>query len=365
MALLFLDGFEQSTPPFSWNDFTAASPFPGKWVSASTTGAATVSADTATYKTVQLAGSSKSLRFSTGGGTNTAFAYASIGPRTTVFIGTAIYTNCTDWKISFFPASGWPGSGATNHIRVYSNASGQIIVYNNQTSTTLLTTAINSFMLNTWHYIEIGMVYGVSGSVTVKLDGATIGTASSVNTSGNAGDPNWAYFSLGFPINAGNSSVVYHDDVYLCDDAGATLNTFLGPTRVYTLFPTANGPTNEMTPSGAANNWDCVDEQTADTTTYVSTNLANKVETYELPDFGVLPTTVHAVVVGNKLQKQDVGPRYIRNTLTLGGTTVNGVTATPIYGQYRWTIDLFADKPGGSGWAPTDLNNIKIGVESL
>jgi hypothetical protein len=29
------------------------------------------------------------------------------------------------------------------------------------------------------------------------------------------------------------------------------------------------------------------------------------------------------------------------------------------------SLDLFADKPGGTGWAPADLNNIKVGFESL
>lgn len=362
-----MDGFEQyaAAPSFNWTSHTAASAVTGRWVGAGTAGAATVAIDSAGYKTTQLTGSSKSMRFITAASTNTCYATAYLGTQTTVFFGAAIYSTYYDWKISFYPGGGSPFSGATNHIRVYSNTSGQIIVYNNYSSTTLLTTAGSTFNINVWQYLEVSLVHGASGSVTVKLDNVTVGTASGVNTTGNPAEPRWEYVTVGVPFSASNNNTTYFDDVYICNDSGSTQNTFLGPTRVYTLFPNANGATNEMTATGAASNWDCVDEQVADTTTYVSTNLANKVENYELPDFSTLPTTVHAVIVGNLSQKLDTGPRFLRNLLVLGGSTSNGVTATPINGQYRWTMDLFVDKPGGTGWAPADLNNIKIGFESL
>jgi len=97
-----------------------------------------------------------------------------------------------------------------------------------------------------WQYIE---VYGViaadnEGAITVRVNENIVLQISSADTSAAGGR------SLGIDqIDFGNTMV---DDFYICDNSGASLNNFLGNTRVPAQSPNGAGASTQWTPTGSA-----------------------------------------------------------------------------------------------------------------
>ena len=65
-----------------------------------------------------------------------------------------------------------------------------------------------------------------------------------------------------------NHVFLYVDDIYLLDST-APNNDLMGVCSVYGSLPNANGDYTDMTPYGAAQLWDCIDEASTDGGQYV------------------------------------------------------------------------------------------------
>lgn len=100
-------------------------------------------------------------------------------------------------------------------------------------------------------------------------------------------------------------------------------------------------------------------------TTYVASSTPNQVDQYNVSDLSVTPSAIYGVVIGSQALKVENSTRQYRNNVTVGGTTLNGATATPLTSSYRMNQDLFQTAPGGSAWTDTDVNNMEIGIEVL
>lgn len=370
MALLFFEGFEQYSAVSqlaNYGSYFANSSLGGRW--GTINDATRTFIETTTYRTTQPAGTSKSLRFTSPNAWNPS-AGVYFASEADLIVGVAVNASLyPDWKIRLGSptSSPWLGSGATHSISLGANTSQQLIVDNNRTAARLLTTASNTFYTNTWHYIEMKINFSATGSIEVRCDGITVGTVSGVDTRAHTSSTGYHVVALGFPgtVTSAGTSTAYYDDFYICNTSGGTNNNFLGSVKVYTLFPTANGTTNQFTPVGAATNWDAVKEQGPDTTTYVSTSSANQVDMYGLSDMGVTPTTIHGVITGSWSTKTENTPRQVRNKLTVSGNTSNGTTCSPIIGSYLHAQDLFITTPTGGAWTQADVDAMQIGVESI
>ena len=367
MALLFMDGFEQyaSSAELAYSRYYATSAMPARWGYVSGTGHYV---DNAGYKTSQPGGvTSKSYNNRMSAGTSYGFAALYLPATTTLIVGFAYQVSILGSPIylRFGGANTSNWSASNSFLTFQFGASGQVTLYNNRTGITLISTPASTVLANNWYYIELKIVFGATGSAELKIDGLSVGTATSVDTRHHTSDS--AFNQLGFgAVNVPPATVQqYFDDLYVCDGTGATHNDFLGPVSVYTLFPSANGTTNQFTPTGVASNWDAVNEQAADTVTYVSSSTANHVDKYNVTDLPVSPTTIHAVAVGSMGSKSETNARQFRNTVTVGGTTSNGATATPAFSIYNMSQDLFLTAPGGSAWTASDVNSMEIGVECL
>lgn len=361
MALLYFDGFEQytSAPSLVSTSYNALSSMPGRWVTYNDSTGTTF--NTAGYRTAQPAGTNAtSLRFYVAG---SGAPNATLGVPSSTTLITGFATNVSALAIGVVLRVWGPNGGS--YITLTTNGSGQLILTNNRTSVNLIVTASNVFFANNWHYVELKMTCGASGSAELIVDGTSVGTATAVDTRGHTSDTQYNRLQFGVPSTVFSTIYIYMDDLYVCDGTGATHNNFLGPVKVYTLFPNANGTTNQFTPTGVANNWDAVDEQLIDTTTYVASSTTNQVDMYAVKDLPITPTTVYAVAVGSCAIKTESSARQYRNNVTVSGTTTNGTTVTPVLSYYLWNQDLFTTAPGGAAWTAADVNSMQIGVEVL
>ncbi|MBK9322271.1 MAG: hypothetical protein IPM97_04850 [Bdellovibrionaceae bacterium] len=365
MALLFAEGFEQYTnmAELTYSRYYGTSAMPGRWGVVSG-GSSFV--DGTGYRTAQPGGvTAKSIRFAVTGGTST-YNSLYLPQCSTMIIGFAYTTNAFSngvVRISSSSHVNWVSSN--DYLTFNFNGSGQVTLLNNRTGIYLIATPVTTVLPSVWYYVEIKVTYGISGSAEIRLDNLSVGTATSVDTRTHTSDTAFSQVCFGFPNPSTGNTTLYYDDLYVCDDTGATNNDFLGPVSIFTLFPAANGSTNQFTPTGVASNWDAVNEQAVDTATYVSSSTTNHVDKYNVTDLPYSPSVIHAVGVGSMATKTENSARQYRNIVTVGGTTSNGVTASPALNSYYMSQDVFPVAPGGSAWTASDVNSMEIGVECL
>lgn len=124
-----------------------------------------------------------------------------------------------------------------------------------------------------WYYIEVGWTQSTAaGAITVKVNGVVVATATSIRTTSIFYPATtWDAITLSNTNNASG----YFDDVYVCDDGGASpWNTFLGDVRVEYLRPTANGANTAWTVVGGGTQANAVDKNTASNLTTPSVTSA-------------------------------------------------------------------------------------------
>ncbi len=366
MALLFMEGFEQygTSAELVSTLYQTESAMPARWEGVGNTH----SVGTTPVNTIQPGGVSKSLRISsTGGGvSNGSWATVTFPQTDNLFVGFALRMD-----------SGWVGAVAISsqvqpvHRSNYSlgmvlhaESDGRLQIYNAQDSSVILSTAVGTFALGLWHYVEINAVFGsgTSGSLALHLDGHEVGAETGINTAcGLTGGYNRVIFGRsGFSFNTHN----YYDDIYICDNTTGQHNDFLGSVNVYTLFPNGPGASTQMVPTGLPNNWDCVKDPTPVTSTYVSANAADLLDRYTVQSLTTTPDEVLAVAVGNRSMKTDAGPRRVENVLANGAGAVDGVLSTLRKDSYRICQDIFPNQPGGAPWDLAALSGLEIGIRS-
>lgn len=357
MALLHMDGFEQFTDYWGMQGtgvFSSTSTQPCKWT------AANPYIDSTVYRTTQPGGVSKSMRMNGNG----YFGALNIPTSSELYMGfnfrtSGFYDGTCSMLIPTTTANLY---NVTTGIQLYRNSNGSLTVARISPSAVFFTTNPNTIIANTWYFIELKIVFGVTGSLELRIEGMTIGSATSVDTKGTIGGAGFTHINY----YSGYNDYHYFDDIYVCDGTGATNNTFLGPSSVYTLFPNAAGTTTNMTPVGAASNWDCVNENNYDSnTTYVQTSAVNQIDYYNVSNLGVSPANVYGVKVGSISCKGTYGTRTMRNKIKLGASVVDGATSDPqIYLNYRKMEELLETKPGGGAWTAADVDALEVGIES-
>ena len=146
-----------------------------------------------------------------------------------------------------------------------------------------------------WQYIEVyGVIDPAVGEVTVRVNETVVLAITSTNTSA-GGSPGVDQ------INFGNNNVI--DDFYICDNSGASLNNFLGNTRVPAQLPNGAGSSTEWTPTGSASfNWQLASNPYMDDSSYVSCGTPGDIDLYTLSPVANAPLimAVQSIVVARR-----------------------------------------------------------------
>lgn len=250
--------------------------------------------------------------------------------------------------------------GATTQVGVRITPSGTLIVHRNSTTLATSTLALNASVYN---FLELkATINGSTGSYELRVNGATILSATNVNTLATSNawvDAVW----LG-PINAGQGGGnIDFDDFYICDTTGSNNNDFLGDVRIECLQPSAAGTTTQFTPSTGANYTD-VDEAIANTTDYVTSSADNQIDTYAFGDLSESAGTIKAVQVSAYAQKTDVGSRSIALIDRTNGTNHVG-SDHALSTSYAIISDVLETDSGNGGvaWTIASVNGAEFGIK--
>lgn len=338
MALRFLDSF----------DHYATADLGKKWTSV--VGAITV----------QAAGrrSTSSLRF----GAQGIYLRLSLDNQATWIMGAALRFD-TYPTIALGSAFWQVLDGATLQDDVRLLPDGRVTLY---CGTTALVTSTAVLSPDTYNYLEwLVTIHPTAGVSTLRSNGVVIATVSGANTRSTANSfasaIQMGVITANATANMGNSDA---DDLYICDGTGsAPHNTFLGDCRIDTLFPNAEGSTQQWTPSAAAAHSTLVDEATPNTTDYVSSSTPTHRELFGLQDLSVVTGTIYGVQLGLAVLKSDAGTRLLKGVIRSGASEAVGSTVALGTSQTYMVQVQTTDPATGMVWTDTAVNSVEVGAE--
>lgn len=206
---------------------------------------------------------------------------------------------------------------------------------------------------NKWHRLALRWaISGATVTLTLWIDGVQVLSQAATKTTAN--DVN--VMRWGAPMSGGGA-VVYHDHSVAYSSSSDMITA---TTWIQGLRPNADDINGSWVPSGVANNWsalvDAADAYFTQTTSAstVQVNLDNR-------------TAVNAAWTSPSVQAVQVnvagaGDGSLPNAtpgMALGASTASG-TAAPISASGGLSSTLQLNKPGGSGWAAADLDNLAL-----
>lgn len=176
-------------------------------------------------------------------------------------------------------------------------------------------TSVNSFPLNSYQYVEIGVHLADSGGYEVRVNGSTEGWFSFTSydtlvTAGAKIDQVW----LERVPNVGDS--VYLDDLYI---AYGDEIKFLGDSRIDTLTLTGNSSPQDWVPD-TGNAWERLNQ----TAGYIASGSPGASSLFSLSNLPHDPESIYGVQVNAHVSKSDAGSRTISSLLKTGNLTTVG-----------------------------------------
>jgi hypothetical protein len=252
----------------------------------------------------------------------------------------------------------WYSDDGTAHCGLDMTSAGNLEFM--RSSTIVEVTTNTPIQTGQWYYIEFQvLIDDTVGTYEVKVDGVTELSGTGVDTKAGAEDN-----VVGFSLIGATFSDTQYDDFYLLDSTGLTNNDFLGDSQVETLFPDADGFTNDFTPLSGLTNYEMVDDgYTPDIgTTYVSSSTVNHIDLYTFTDLELALNDIYAVEAVGMCWMAEVGPRTLRMMTRVSSTNYEGdIVGCPI--EYNCINHLWETNPNtAAAWTESDINAAEFGI---
>ena len=191
-------------------------------------------------------------------------------------------------------------------------------------------TVNNTCPQGTWFFFEIGIVVSkTAGRLTMRVNNQPVYDQTGLNTSPQTNQV-INFFQFGPTPNLGAMQV---DDIYVCDGTTGPgsnpCNTFLGDSRIFTLYPDAAGDLSGWTSSNGSNpNWQQVSTPDGDTN-YNSTSTVGAEDLVKLTGLPSNVISVIGVQVIGQLRKTDATAHTATLHIKSGGvdSTLTGFLA--------------------------------------
>lgn len=250
----------------------------------------------------------------------------------------------------------------TTQVDVRLNTDGTLSVTRNGTG---LSTSALSLSAATTYYIEFkATINDSTGSYTLRVNGASFTTGSSVDTKTSA-NASANQVAVGAITNLAQGSCDI-DDFYICDSTGSSNNDFLGDVRVDCYMPSGNGNSSQLAGSdgNSTDNYALVDEasQNGDTD-YVQSATSSQKDTYAIADMSHTPASIFGVQVNMVAKKDDSGTRSICAVTRSGGSDTDGATQALGTTYFCYTEIRETDPNTAAAWTRTNFNNAEFGVK--
>ena len=201
----------------------------------------------------------------------------------------------------------------------------------------------------------------------LTYESASLGFTQDDFDSRGRGGPTGATTNLGIlPFRAisigGNVDII--DDLYILDGSGsAPWNDFLGDVEIGVIRPNGVGDQDDFTPSGAATNWEAIDDTTPDDdTTHNAGASVGMKDLVQMEDVSLTSGIFGAQFLVSAKRSND-GLASMVPILKQSGVEYPG-TEWALGNTYHYRLrEIYENSPGGAAWTPTILNAIQAGYE--
>lgn len=224
-------------------------------------------------------------------------------------------------------------------------------------SESVVATGTTVTVLNTTYLVEFHVkIHGTDGVAKVKINGLT-----DVNFAGNtlfSGD-HTTFNKVTFGYSGDfDYSYAYFDNIIFDD------SEFPGDSNICGLKPTAVGNLTEWTPS-VGSNFDCVDEIPPSDTDYVSTNIADKIDTYVMSDSVSNLHSIKCVQAHARVESDGTPtPTHIQLAVRPGTTdhfsANKDVPTEPVGISHIWETN----PDNSAAWVKADVDGMEAGIKS-
>jgi hypothetical protein len=217
-----------------------------------------------------------------------------------------------------------------------------------------------------WNYFEIRVLAGTNnsnGQIELRMNGESIINETGVDTffSGQIG-------CTGAVLNGTDHYDPLYDDIYVIDTTGSVNNTWLGDVKVEALFPNGAGNSTQFSVTGAASNYQAVDDNPVDDdTSYVSSSTLNQKDTYAYENLSTITQSIKGVIVHTLAKKDSTGTRAITALIRSGTTDYSQDEYFLAYGdtdEYGFRSSVTDVDPDTSvAWTVSGVNSAQFGFE--
>ena len=248
---------------------------------------------------------------------------------------------------------------SNSQVGVRGDGAGHIGVYRGDT---LLALSTNVVSVNTWYFIELKVtIHNTTGAYELRVNGSSTGWVPPVtgaNTRGGTGNNYANMLMLGC---SPRTQERWFDDIYVCSSAGSVNNDFLGPLKVFTIFPDGAGSQNDWA-GNYSSNYANVNEAGGDGD--ATFNQSATVGNIDLFAFGNVPLGTIAAIQHTFQARQDAGAqRTFRPKTRISGANYSGDTLQ-LPGSHAFITDVVEVSPATStAWAASEVNAAEFGYE--
>ncbi len=253
--------------------------------------------------------------------------------------------------------------GGTYGISLYwGSSTAYFAVYRG--STQIGSQFLHTMSAGTWHYVELKCYCdNTAGTVEVRVDGTTLFTFNGDTQNGTTNYHDGFRF---MSYNSAEANTFIIDDLYFLDSTGSNNNNFLGPCRVWTSSPNANGDTQDwdVVPANSAH-YSVVDEAICDEDSeYVESNVNGEYDLWGVADCPSEISTIRGVQISTDARVTDTTPfnlyQVCKSNATLYDGSAISIGSTNFVTKTRM---LEVDPATSSLWTPTNFASAQFGVK--
>lgn len=345
MSLLFLEGWEDNLLSQKWtwvnNPGSIVTGRNGSGYQASS--AASSSVNRFLKKRLEVADESATLI--------TGFAWKCSSVATLQSLGSGVLSYYSD-------------DGATQHFTLCVNAAN-FNVRRGDTGGAVLATSVQTFLANTWYYIESKVTLSDTvGAIEIRVNGVPWISLTGIDTKNGGTKTVFDSVALGYDYY----NHYTYDDLYICNSAGAINNDFLGEILIETLFPTGDGSQSDLVGSdgNSVSNYALVNESVPDLATYVGSATTGQRDLYAMGDLSRTGGSIKGVQVTGYVAKSDTNPVSAKLPVARSGTVSGGPTRsiTSAFGAGQvHTRVAETDPVTGAAFTVANVNALEAGFE--
>jgi len=223
-----------------------------------------------------------------------------------------------------------------------------------------------------WNYLEVKITCSNTvGVIEVQVNGEEVLNETGLDTNNGGATDEFDTIRLK-GIDGGNDDVnTYFDDWYICDGSGSNNNDFLGPIKIESLLPDADGTYQEWNgydnpDFSPTNHFDLVNAVplTNDDDKVVYTATSGDKDTYEIDDLSLINGTIFGIKLD--FDGRNAGGSDTFKALIISNTDESASSAitipTSTYGLAPYAI-FETDPQGGGAFTAARINALESGVE--